>query len=166
VVVETLTCVAGSLQTAPSDSIRFMDALSNTTGGAIKEVSQDVLDMMVPTWEALAPGPAINWMRYPRDPNRFYVYPAATVSDTLTVAYSRCPATLTISGTIVMQDVYSPVILDGTVWLMEATDAEHVESGSAKAHQDSFISGLTGGLTARRLTDTAAAGLPPEEVVQ
>jgi hypothetical protein len=166
VVVETLTCVAGSMQTAPTDSIRFMDALSNTTGGAIKEVSQDVLDMMVPTWEALAPGPAINWMRYPRDPNRFYVYPAATAVDTLTIAYARCPSTLAISDVVVMQDVYMPVILDGTVWLMESTDAEHVESGSAKMYQDAFVSALTGGLSSRRLTDTATAGLPPDEVVQ
>ena len=166
VVVETLNCIAGSLQNAPADSIRFMDAMSNTVGTALKEVSQEVLDMMVPTWEALTPGPAINWMRYPRDPNRFYVYPAATALDTLTVTYARCPATLAYLDTIIMQDVYSPVIVDGTVWLMESIDAEHVASGSAKMRQDSFMSGLSGGLTARRLTDASAAGLPPEEVIQ
>lgn len=166
VVVEPLTCVAGSLQTAPADSIRLMDALSNTNGRALKEVSQEVLDMMVPTWEALTPGPAVNWMRYPRDPNRFYVYPAATTSDTLTITYSRCPATLTYLDTVVLQDVYSPVITDGTVWLMESIDAEHVESGSAKMHQDSFMSGLSAGLTSRRITDVGTAGLPPEEVIQ
>lgn len=166
VVVEPLACAAGSLQTAPADSIRLLDALSNTNGRAIKEVSQEVLDMMVPTWEALAPGPAINWMRYPRDPNRFYVYPAATAIDTLTITYARCPATLSYTDTIVMQDVYSPVITDGTVWLMESIDAEHVESGSAKMHQDSFLSGLSAGLTSRRITDVGTAGLPPEEVIQ
>lgn len=166
VVVESFTCVAGSLQTAPSDSIRLMDALSNTTGAAIKEVSQDVLDMMVPSWEALTPGPAINWMRYPRDPNRFYVYPAATALDTLTITYARCPATLSYLDTIVMQDVYSPVITDGTVWLMESIDAEHVASGGAKMRQDAFLSGLSAGLTSRRITDVGTAGLPPEEVIQ
>jgi len=165
VVVAPFTCVAGSLQTAPSESIRFMDALANSTGAALKEVSQEVLDMMVPTWEALTPGPAINWMRYPRDPNRFYVYPAATALDTLTVAYARCPPTLSYADVIVMQDVYSPVVTDGTVWLMESIDAEHVESGAAKMRQDSFLSGLSGGLTSRRLTDAPGAGLPPEEVI-
>jgi hypothetical protein len=166
VVVQTITCAAGSMQAAPTDSIRFMDVLSNTTGGALKEVSQDVLDMMVPTWEGLTPGPSINWMRYPRDPNRFYVYPAATAVDTLTITYARCPSTLVLTDPVVMQDVYMPVILDGTVWLMESTDAEHVESGSAKMYQDSFVSGLTGGLSSRRITDTGTAGLPPEEVIQ
>ena len=166
VVVEPLTCVAGSLQTAPADSIRVLDALSNTNGRALKEVSQEVLDMMAPTWEALAPGPAVNWMRYPRDPNRFYVYPAATTADTLTITYARCPATLTYLDTVVLQDVYSPVITDGTVWLMESIDAEHVESGSAKMRQDSFMSGLSAGLTSRRITDVGTAGLPPEEVIQ
>lgn len=166
VVVEPFACAAGSLQTAPADSIRFMDALSNTTGAALKEVSQEVLDMMVPTWEALAPGPAINWMRYPRDPNRFYVYPAATALDTLVITYARCPATLSFLDTIILQDVYSPVITDGTVWLMESIDAEHVASGSAKMRQDAFLSGLSAGLTSRRLTDSGTAGLPPEEVIQ
>lgn len=163
--ITTITCVAGSMQSPPADSVRIMDVLTNTSGAAVKEVNQEVLDLMVPAWEALTPGPAVNWMRYPRSPNRFYVYPAATVSDTLEIVYAKCPAVMTTASTIPLQDVYYPAIVDGTCWLMESIDAEHVESGRAKMFQDSFLQALTGSLQARRITDTdMAAGPATDEV--
>ncbi len=163
--ITTISCVAGSMQSPPSDSIRIMDVLTNTAGVAVKEVNQEVLDLMFPSWESLTPGPATNWMRYPRSPNRFYVYPAATVGDSLEIVYAKCPATLSLSDVVPIQDVYMPVIVDGTCWIMEAIDAEHVESGRAKQFQDSFTSALTGGLQARRITDTETAAGPAEDAV-
>jgi hypothetical protein len=163
--VATIACVAGSLQASPADSVRLMDVLSTADGSAVKEVSQDVQDMMFPAWENLAAGPAINWMRYPRDPNRFYVSPSAVLDAPLTITYAKVPAVLTSSDTVPIQDAYLPTVIDGTVWLMESIDAESVESGRAKMFQDSFKEQLTAGLTARRITDTGAAGLPKEEII-
>lgn len=163
--IVSINCVAGTMQSPPVDSIRIMDVLTNTIGIAVKEVNQEVLDLMVPSWESLTPGPATNWMRYPRSPNRFYVYPAATSADTLTIVYSKCPDTLTILSTVPLQDVYFPVIVDGTAWMMEAIDAEHVESGRSKMFQDSFMQALTGSLQARRITDTDTAAGPAEDEV-
>lgn len=164
--VADIACVAGSLQSAPADSVRLMDVLSNASSTAIKEVSQEVQDMMIPTWETLTPGPALNWMRYPRDPNRFYVSPSAVPGAALTITYAKAPAVLTISDTVVLQDAYMPTVIDGTVWLMESIDAESVESGRAKMFQDSFKEQMTAGLTARRLTDSGTAALPKDEVIQ
>jgi len=164
--IATISCAAGGLQTAPVDSLRIMDVLGNNTGAAVKEVSQDVLDMMIPTWETLPPGPAINWMRYPRDQNRFYVAPAATAGLALTISYARSPATLALDDIVPLQDAYKPTVIDGSVWIMESIDAENVESGRAKMFQDSFNSMLSAGLTARRLTDTSSAALPRDEVIQ
>lgn len=162
----TLILASGSLQSAPSDSVRVLDVMSNSAGDAVKEVSQDVLDMMVPTWNSLTAAPPLNWMRFPRDPNRFYVYPKATGGDTIDFMYVKCPAMLSGSDTIPLQDAYYPAIVDGTVWLMESVDAEHVESGRAKMFQESFKEQLTAGLAARRLTDDAGAALPKEEVIE
>lgn len=75
-----------------------MDVMSTASGSAVKEVSQDVQDMMIPAWEALTPGPAVNWMRYPRDPNRFYVSPSAVPGAVLSISYAKAPAVL-ISST-------------------------------------------------------------------
>jgi len=163
--VATISCVAGSLQSCPADSVRIMDVLSSNTGAAPKEVNQEVLDMMVPTWGANPTGDTINWMRYPRDPNRFYVYPSASVALPLTILYAKCPATLGASDIIPIQDVYYPFIVDGLCWLLESIDAEHVESGRAKMFQDSFYTGFSAGLQSRRITDTDTAAGPPEEAV-
>lgn len=164
--VHQITCVAGSLQSAPGDSVRVMDVLANSAGRAIKEINQEVLDLTLPSWESLTPGLANDWMRYPRDPNRFYVYPAAVAGDTLTIVYAKTPAALTsTAGTILLPLAYQPVVIDGTVWLLESIDAEHVESGRAKMFQDSFYAMLDFGLTARRITDTDTAALPREEQV-
>jgi hypothetical protein len=163
--VSTLTCIAGSMQLCPADSVRLMDVLSNANGGAVKQVNQEVIDLMIPDWETLTPGPTTNWMRYPRDPNRFYVYPAATAGLALQIIYSKCPALLILTDTVPMQDVYMPVLVDGVCWSVEAIDAEHVESGRAKMFKDSFTEALTTGLQARRITDTDSAAGPAEETV-
>ena len=164
VVHTNITCVAGTLQSAPSDSVRLIDVVSNNDGSAVKEISQDTLDLMIPTWSAGAPSVALNWIRYPRDPNRFYVYPPAAGTETLGLVYARSPATLTIASVVPLPDAYEPSVIDGTCWLMEAIDAEHVESGRAKMFKDAFEGALTAGLTARQLTDADAAGVQREEV--
>lgn len=164
--VYVLTCVAGPLQAAPADAVRVMDVLANSAGRAVKEINQEVLDLTLPTWESLTPGPANDWMRYPRDPNRFYLYPAATAGDTVTILYAKTPAAVTsTASSIPLPLAYQPAVIDGTVWLLESVDAEHVESGRAKMFQDSFYSMLDFGLTARRITDSDTAALPPEEQV-
>lgn len=163
--IVTINCVAGSLQQCPVDSVRLMDVLTNSVGAAVKQVNQEVIDLMVPDWETLPAGPATNWMRYPRDPNRFYVYPAASASLPLQIIYAKCPALLTTASTVPMQDVYMPVLVDGVCWVVEAVDAEHVESGRAKMFKDSFTESLTVGLQARRITDTDSAAGPVEETI-
>jgi hypothetical protein len=165
VVHTNITCVAGTLQSAPADSVRLMDVVANNDGSAVKEINQDTLDLMIPAWSAGAPSVTINWMRYPRDPNRFYVYPPAAGTETLSIVYARSPALLTVNSTVPVPDAYAPTVLDGTCWLMEAIDAEHVESGRAKMFKDAFEEALTAGLTVRRLTDADAGGLTKDEVV-
>lgn len=163
--IATITCVAGSMQSAPADSLRLMDVLANTAGTAVKEINQDVLDLMFPTWESGATAAAVNWMRYTRDPNRFYVYPPATTSDTLQLLYCQSPPNYAVGDTIALQDAYFPLILDCTIWLVESIDAEHVDSGRAKMFKDSFIEMAAAGLQARKITDTDAAGMAPNEVL-
>lgn len=165
VVHTTIACVSGTLQAAPTDSVRMLDVIANADGDAVKEINQDTLDMMYPDWSSSAPATTINWMRYPRDPNRFYVYPPALGGEDLQIVYARSPAAVDANSTVSLPDAYAPTVLDGTCWLMEAIDAEHVESGRAKAFKDAFEASLTAGLTVRRLTDVDASGLPKDEVV-
>lgn len=156
--ITTISCIVGSMQTCPADSIRIMDVVGNSAGEAVKEVNQEVLDLTLAGWELLPAGPATNWMRYPRDPNRFYVYPQATAGAALQLMYAKSPSALAMTDVVPIQDAYMPAIIDGTCWLLEAIDAEHVESGRAKMFQDSFNAAFTSGLASRQITDTESGG--------
>ncbi len=156
--VATITTTVGSLQACPADSVRLMDVTLNGASRAPKEINQEVLDLMFPTWNTTTVGPTTNWMRYPRDPNRFYVYPPSAGGETLTIVYARSTPTYAVGDTVSLQDAYFPVVLDGVCWLMESLDAEHVESGRAKMFKDAYDGALVGGLAARRITDTEDGG--------
>lgn len=163
--VATMTCVAGSLQSAPADSARLMDVISATDGRAVKQVNQETLDILYPTWDPAATGIPTNWMRYPRDPNRFFVYPVPTVLDTLQIIYAKTPSTYSANDLLPIGDVYLPVVVDCVIWLLESVDAEHVESGRAKMFWDSFKEMIQASMQARKLTDSPAAGEDPKDVI-
>ncbi|MFM6959555.1 MAG: DUF6682 family protein [Schleiferiaceae bacterium] len=156
--IDTITTVPGSLQSCPADSVRLMDVAVNGVGYTPKEINQEVLDLMFPRWNTDATGATINWMRYPRDPNRFYVYPPAAGGEQLTIVYAKSPPVYGATDVVGLQDAYQPVLLDGVCWLMESIDAEHVESGRAKMFQDAYNNALGAGLAARVITDTDDAG--------
>jgi hypothetical protein len=158
---DTMTTVAGSLQTAPANSVRLMDVVRNGDQHSPKEISQDVLDLMFPNWNATVGTVTKNWMRFPRDPNRFYIYPPSAGGEQLTIAYARSTPTYAIGDTVAIQDAYLPVVLDGVCWLMESLDAEHVESGRAKMFQDAYNAALSAGIVSRRVSDTDDAGMLP-----
>jgi len=50
-------------------------------------------------------------------------------------------------------------LLDGTVYVAESIDNEHVNSGRAKLAQDMFLQQLQVGLQGRVVTDTESSGL-------
>lgn len=156
--VTTLTTVPGALQSAPTESMRFMDILANSQGRVPKEVDQQAVDVMFPTWRAGQTGPTTSWMRNARDPNRFYVYPASAGGEQLTVAYAQTLPNYTLNDTIELSDAYLPTILDGVCWLMESLDAEHVESGRARMFQESYTTALASGLLSRAVADLPDGG--------
>ena len=161
----SLTCAAGTMQVAPADSIRLMDVLDASDGSAVKEIDGDAIDLMLPSWANGAPGVAKNWIRSVNDPNRFYLYPPAVVGDTLTILYAKTPANLALGDPVAVGDVYFPVVIDCTTWLVESIDSESVSSGRAKTFKDSFIEMISASLQARALTDTKSAGMNKKEVM-
>ena len=158
ITVTTLTTVPGALQSAPTESMRFMDILTNSEGRVPKEIDQQAVDVMFPTWRAGQTGPVTSWMRNQRDPNRFYVYPPSAGGEALTVAYAKTLPNYTINDQIELSDAYLSTILDGVCWLMESLDAEHVESGRARMFQESYTTALASGLLSRAVADLPDGG--------
>jgi len=154
------------VQNCPSDSVRLVEIFQVVGGNAITEVSRDTLDQSTPSWVAEAAGTPVNYVRHVRNPNRFFLYPAPTTGTQLTAEYIQSPPAYTLGQTVaLLPESYLSTVVDGTVYLAESVDNEHVNSGRAKLFFDSFTQSLGVGLQSRAITDTEEGGLDPRQVV-
>lgn len=160
--ITTMVTVQGALQYAPQDSLRFMEAMTVVGVQNLNEINREALDLMVSTWQVMTPSSPTNWMRHPRNANNFFVYPPATAGITLQVEYAQSPPTYGLTSVpAIIPDAYYPVLLDGTVALLEMTDNEAVNDGRAKLCYDNFTSLLKSSVDARGVTDSEGAGMTP-----
>jgi hypothetical protein len=165
-IAEFTTTAGEVLQTAPSDSLRIMEVFRVKDGAAIRETNRLTLDQTYPDWANDDPGATVNWMRHPRNANRFFIYPKAPASQILIIEYSQSPKTYSLgeAGEL-LADAYFPVVVDGTIFLAESIDNEHVNSNRAQLFQQSFVQALSTNFQARPVTDTEEAGLQQNQVV-
>ena len=166
-VIGDFATTAGSvLQDCPADSTRLIEVFQVKGGSAITEVTRRVLDQTSPTWVSDPPGAPVNFMRHVRNPNRFFVYPAPVAGTVLVGEYAQTPPDYTLNQEVTFPtDAYFPVVVDGTVFLAESIDNEHVNSNRAKLFQDAFVQALGVGLQSRTVTDTEEGGLDPRQVI-
>ena len=124
------------------------------------------LDQAYPTWMNDTAGPAVNFMRHVRNPNKFFIYPKAPDNQILIGEYSKTPAVYTGTQTVaLLPDAYFPAVVDATVFLAESVDNEHVNSQRAQLFQQSFTQSLGVAAQARSITDPERGGLQEEDVV-
>lgn len=162
-----ITCTAGAvLQSPPSDSIRVIEIFQVKDGAGVTEVDRSTLDETYPNWMNDTASAAVNWMRHVRNPNKFFIYPKAPAGQILIAEYAQTPPNYTGTETVgLLPDAYFPVVVDGTVFLAESVDNEHVNSNRAQLFQQSFTQALGVSAQARVMTDTEEAGLNKEQVV-
>jgi len=159
---EMLCDTGTTLQSIPEDGIRVVEVFNVVGGKSLVEVDRESLDQMYPQWANDAAKPAQNWMRHPRNPTKFFIYPKAPANQYLTIEYAKTPATYGLGDTVLLlSDSYFPTVVDGTVFLAESIDDEHVTSGRAKMFQDSFLQGLSASAAAREATDSEDANMAP-----
>ncbi len=156
-----IPCTDGEvLQSAPSDSIQLMEILRVKGGDAIRETNRETMDQTYPAWASDTAGACVNWMRHPRNPNRFFIYPKAPVSQILTGEYAQTPPDYAVSDDILLlPDAFFPAVVDGTVFLAEAIDSEAVSSQRAEMFQKSLTGMLSASLESRTVTMTENAGM-------
>ena len=159
----TVTCVQNEvLQSAPSDSIRIMEVFSVQGGEGVIETNREVLDQSYPQWINDTAAACRNFMRHPRNPNKFFIYPKAPAGQTLVVEYAQSPPVYDGTTTVaLLPDAFLPAVVDGTVYLAESVDNEHVNTGRAELFLKSFTQALGVSASNRIFTDTEAAGLQP-----
>lgn len=163
---EIPTTAGAVIQSPPSDSIRIVEIFQVKDGSGITEVDRNALDQTYPGWMNDAAGPTVNWMRHVRNPNKFFIYPKAPAGQVLIGEYAQTPPNYTGAQTVeLIPDAFFPVVVDGTVFLAESVDNEHVNSNRAQLFQQSFTQALGVSAQARSLTDTEEAGLAKEQVI-
>lgn len=163
----TITTIAGTnIQSIPSDGIRIMEIFQVDGGQAVTEASRESLDETYPGWMNVDAGECVNWMRHTRNQTKFFIYPKAPAGQSLIAEYAQSPRDYTADEDVaLLSDAYFPVVLDGTVYLAETIDNEHVNSNRAQLFQQTFTQALGVSAQARTLTDTEESGLPKEQVI-
>lgn len=153
-------------QTLPAGSTRLVEVFAVASGAAVEEVDRDLFNRAYPSWSTDPAGTPTKYMRHPRNPTSYFLYPRPQAGVQMLAEYVVWPINYTLAQSITApSDAYFASVVDGTVFLAESIDNEHVNTGRAKLFYDSFMSGLGASLSSRAITDTEDAGLfsPPSE---
>lgn len=163
---EIPTTAGQVLQSAPSDSLRIMEIFQVKNGNGVIEVNRESLDQTYPQWMNEAAGPCVNWMRHTRNNNKFFIYPKAPAGQVLIAEYAQTPKSYTADEDVeLLPEAFFPIVVDGTVFLTESVDNEHVNSNRAQLFQQTFTQALGVNAQSRLITDTEEAGLPKDQVI-
>jgi hypothetical protein len=104
-------------------------------------------------------------MRHPRNPNKFFTYPAAPASQVLVGEYAAAPPTYDGTTPVaLLSDAYFTTVVDGVMFLSQSVDDEHVLSQRAALFQQTFLQGLQNNLESRVITDLEQGGIEKEEL--
>lgn len=145
---------AGTKQTLPAAAnapliavTRNMGAAGSTPGAAITPIDKDVLDALLPGWggNALASAVVKHYMRDPRNPKTFYVYPAQPAPPAyVEIVYPIAPTALTkATDNLSLDDIYEGVLIDYCLYRAYSKDSLQANAaGQAAAHRQAFFDAL------------------------
>lgn len=147
-------------QTLPSSGAVLVEIFGVAGGASIEEVDRDLLNRTDSNWISATAGIPRKYVRNARNPKSYFLYPRPQFGVQLIAEYSVVPPNYTLNQTITMpSEEYFPAIVDGTVFLAEVIDNEHVDTGRAKLFLDSFTSSLGISGQSRVLTDSEDRGI-------
>lgn len=156
---EITPTVGSALQTLPAGSVRLVEVFNIKNGAAVVEADRRTMDRTVPGWMSEAAAAPVNFMRHPRNPNSYFLHPRPITGTVLIAEYVKVPDAYEGNDTIELPEAYFPALVDGTVFLTESIDAEHINSGRAKLFYESFIQGMSVSLESRNMTDKDGAAV-------
>lgn len=159
----TITPTVDQVEQELSASVtRIMEVHRVVGGSAVGEVDKETMDRSAPDWTTETSGTPVNWMRHPRNPRRYFLYPAPATGTQLSVEYIEVPSDYVLGDTIALPDSYKSAIIDCVVYLAEVVDNEHVETERAKTFLNSFMQALGADFSQRAVVDSED-GQPPQQ---
>lgn len=154
IVSSSITPTANQVDQELSSSVsRLLEINRVVGGGALGEVDKETMDRSSPTWTTDTADTPVNWMRHPRNPRKYFLYPRPATGTQISAEYIEVPSDYTLSDTIGLPDSYKSAIIDAVVFLAEALDNESIDGQRAKAFADMFMQALGADLAQRRLVD-------------
>jgi len=152
--VSTITPTADTTRQELSASvIRIMELHRVVGGNALVEVDKPTMDQNYPEWHTEASGTPVNWMRHPRSPRGYYLYPAPASGTTISAEFTTTPSDYALSDTIALPDAYKAALVDCVVYLAESVDDEAVVSERAKQAYQFFLQALNADMQQRSMVD-------------
>ena len=149
-------------QELPNTVTRIMEVHRVVGGDAIGEVDKQTMDRSAPSWPTETAGTPVNWMRHPRNPRRYYLYPRPASGTQLAMEYIEVPDDYALGDSIALADSYKSALIDCVVYLAEVVDNEHVETQRAKKFNASFMQALGADFSQRTVVDNED-GQPDEQ---
>lgn len=157
------TLASGTKQALPADGTSLIDITRNmgangaTPGRAPRAVTREILDAQNPSWHASTPGAeVIHYTFDPQNQKAFYVYPPqpATGQGSLELVYAAAPAEVTEGGSLQLDDVWLPAIVNYTLYRCHSKDAEYAANANlAVAYYQAFVAQIGGRAAGEQATD-------------
>ena len=141
---DDITAVSGTVQSLPDDGIRLVDVVRTAAGGAIQQSDYAIVDMLRSSWRTASSAPAENYFYDERNPKQFEVYPPQAGGELIEVVYNAQPGDTTITGNIVISDMYADSLIDYVVYRGLSKDNEDTspDLGRATAFYKAFLIGI------------------------
>lgn len=147
-------------QTLPQEAARLIELYYVQGGRVLTEVHRETLDQSSPLWVSTAAGTPVNWIRHPRNPTGFFLYPPPAENVVLFAEYVLSPKTYKLTDYVeCLPDTYQPVVVDGIVFYAESVDNEHAMSGRAENAYKRMVEALGINQQQRIVIDNENAGV-------
>jgi hypothetical protein len=147
------TCVAGTKQTIPSDGIRLLTVIRNTSGKSIRRVDRNVLDSENPNWHQTTANNVAEHFVFDEDmPTTFFLYPPRTgTPGQVEITYSAAPTDLAALGDVIyLNDIYANPLLDFLLYRAYLKDTDYAGNAQrAATHYQAFQASIGG----KRMSD-------------
>jgi hypothetical protein len=145
-VTQSLSLVAGTLQTAPTGAAQVLDIVRNLVAGklgrAIRIVDRQLLDDAQPDWHTIKPGLTKHFTYDERSPTTFYVYPPAVEGATVEALLSMPPPTVGATGTLDMRAEFINAIINWALYRCHTKDSEYSQGAMAGQMYQAFMDAI------------------------
>jgi hypothetical protein len=133
---------AGVHQSIPEAALQLLDILENETGEPVQMVSRELMDAQNPDWRKTRPANVIRHaMTDPLSPRDYMVWPPSDGTARLVLVCAVLPD----SGTLILDAIWTPAVLNYVLFRAWSKDAEFAGNANvAAAYYQAFLSQVAG----------------------